>query len=665
AILFGLTFLNHPYIGWAFCLVAGLYMVIECLTQPDWRWCLKVVSKTALVLVAGLASVSFWLLPLYSNPESQLTEDFSGQRRHAFDVAVDTAQGVGDHYLQGSLFDQSVPGKTGVFGGKSGWAWKRNEQVKRWPVLSWGSLVGAAALLLGWRRRRNVFLVTVWVMSMLVLLGPDDVRQLTWIPFQSQVQYIHWIPVPELMVICLTAYGLYAVAALIWWVIDACLLRFISLGALQRAVLYVMLVSLCAAPFVHNVLNERFKYCFGKYRNRRFEVTEEGQTQWSLQYGNNKALQKCSDYLRNELSRFERFHGSPVIISGGTGILHLTMLPAYTERTNIISPLFGGIVGGVNRIVHKGPFRFHFWKSAIALDMMRVGAVLYPRRGKDRYPYDANVFSEQKQFGEWTVYKAAPSGPCGTTAQRPILVVGNPRMWEEACMAWFRTVQTLQKKEDVDRLPFLAWQWHPRKGKKSEMSLDQFSAICIPDPLLDADDFFHEDELSRFIDAGGTVFTVVKKGDLMPAWATYGIKRLRNLPLSSIGTDADSSAVIETVEERAGYHAVDVTAEKECFLYLKVAFHRGWRIDVDGVRVPNISLSPGFNACRLSPGKHHVAYTYTGRNRGKLGNFISLATLIGLSVTPVTGLVRRIRKRKKNGTEKERAETDQSQDGME
>ena len=67
--------------------------------------------------------------------------------RHGFTVLVDTATSTAEHYLGGSLLDAAAtPDRVFGKGLSPHWEWKNRPGVDRWPVLSWGSLLGAGVL---------------------------------------------------------------------------------------------------------------------------------------------------------------------------------------------------------------------------------------------------------------------------------------------------------------------------------------------------------------------------------------------------------------------------------------------------------------------------------------------------------------------------------------
>lgn len=644
ALAFGLMFLNHPYMGWAFCLIGGVYGLVECLAQPDWRWWRHVALRCVATLGGGLAVVAFWLVPFYASEEIQLTSDYSSNRREGFAVVVDTAAGTLRHYVRGSLFDRSpTASPADVFGGESAWAWRPNAGYGRWPVLSWASAFGAVALLARRRRRREVFFVSAWVLAMMAFMGPDDMPWLLHIPFQGQFQFVHFIPIPELFTICLAAYGLSQLAVGAWTLVDrgvgalARRSRSDSRWELVRPALFAVVTLGCVLPFCVNVLQERWAYSADKLRNRVFEVGPRAQTAWSLNQELNRGFASCTDFLQARLGRYERFYGSPTKVQAGAEIFHFSVAPGYLQRTDIISPLFGGLVGGINTIVHAGEFRFGLWNNPVMLDLLRVGAVTLSEPNEVNFPYEETVFRERLRFPRWTVYDAPPSGPCGETSVQPVLFIGSARQWEQACAAWLSDVQASRDRDAFRRRPFWVWERSSRRGREGALPLDQVGAIVVADGTVDPGRFFQPGELERFRAAGRPILMIPSRWQVdRPPWVTEVVNGLSDVRAKAIRNSSEGGArAITTVSEADDLHVVDVSGEQAGFVYFKMAYYRGWHAEVDGVRVANVAMTPGFNACWVPAGTHRVTFRYTGANHARLGWWISAASLLALGVAAV------------------------------
>ncbi len=632
ALLFGLMFLNHPYMGLAFLLICSVYVAVELLSEFDWRVWGRVIGKTALMITGGLLLIAFWLVPFYTSDEIQRTSDYSSSSRHTFPVITETAAAITDHYLRGSLFDCS--GKQGdVFGKDSPWKWRNNSAHPRRPVLSYMSIVGGLALLVGFRCRKNVFFATAWLASLIIFMGPDDIPLLRLIPFQSQFQYIHFIPIPELFVVSLASFGIYVCAMLVWSPLAWALHR-VQAGAWQTGGVFALVAALVCAPFIFETCSERYAYSQGKTGNRVFEVGINGQTPWSLRTASNQSLKSATDYLRQRLDPFERFYGSPTQLQAGVEILHFTLMPAYLQRTDLISPLYGGLLGGVNAIVHSVEFRRHIWKRPILMDLFHVGALMTSTGNLPNYPFDGVYFSRKEQFPTWTIYDAEhKSLSFGATVAKPILCLANAQEWEDICASWLHHIQG-RKREDLQQLPFLVWERASRRSQRAPMPLDAFAAIYVAKSRLDTKKRFCDGELERFRAARPVVCLLSSPEGSSPPWSSHSISKAKDFPFAILDGRATGSVRLEDVKETYGVHTVTVDAPAATFLYFKQAFYRGWRVRVDGQRVANVAVSPGFNGCRLEAGKHTVEFTYCGLNNETTGVSLSLLALAAF-VTPI------------------------------
>lgn len=628
AALFGLMFLSHPYMGWSFLIVATIYVLFEFLARLHWRRWVMIAGKSVGVVGGGLLLIAFWLVPFYASDEIHPTADYSSARRHSFTVITDTASNIAHHYLRGSLFDQARdPAR--IFGKESAWRWRDTRVTRRWPVLSYMSLVGAVALLVGCRYRKNVFFLTAWFLSLVIFMGPDDIPLLRFIPFQSQFQYIHFVPIPELFVVCLAAFGIYICIITAWVLIDALLHR-IKAVAWQRVVAFCLVAALIGAALLHNVCTERYRYGQKKTQNRLFEVTTEGQTGWSLRVAANQQLMQATDHLRETLDPFERFYGSPTDILSGVEIFHFTLAPSYIRRTNLISPLFGGLLGGVNNIIHTPEFRRHLWRNEAVMDLLRVGSLITSRGNLKNYPVDEAVFPARRDFGNWTVFETDHSStPFGVTFAKPILFIGKSRAWQAMCAGWLSHVMK-QSKEDMHHLPFVVWERNPRLRQQQPVPLSEFSAVYVADSSFDPDRFFTRGELTEFTATGKPVyFQLSGKHPTRPSWCSHAVESPRRFRFEPESGETAGRAAFSAVEEHYGRHVTEVEVTAPCRLFFKSAFYRGWHVHVDGRRAVNTSVSPGFNGCYLGPGKHKVEFTYRGANRHVTGKVVSAATLLG------------------------------------
>jgi hypothetical protein len=411
-----------------------------------------------------------------------------------------------------------------------------------------------------------------------------------------------------------------------------------SADAPEANLLRLRNIVLCAitigitVPLVWNVYAERAAHARRAAVTRAFEIDPSGQTPWSLRIPANRALEEATDQLVDHLSPFQRFYGSPTSRQAGKEIYHFTLAPAYLGRGNLISPLFGGIVGGVNNLVHT-TFRKTLWKSRTLTDLFHVNAVITAKQNQESYPLQEQLYRVGLDNGHWIVYeRKETSQPFHFTDVPPLLVVGDAAQWQEASRTWLRSVESLA---DLQGVTFLLWEMSPRKGRASALLLDSFAAVYLADPGLDPDSFFADGELADYLEGGGRIYcrAPLERSDL-----NCPVIEPDTLPSPEASPrDANSAWTLSSLFQEEDLHRTTVTVAQPGFLLLKNAFYRGWSVTVDGRPQRNYSLSPGLNSVHLPAGEHTVEFRYRGANASRLGNWVSFLTfvlLLGFSLRP-------------------------------
>jgi hypothetical protein len=346
----------------------------------------------------------------------------------------------------------------------------------------------------------------------------------------------------------------------------------------------------------------------------------------------NRGLEEATDHLAANLAPFQRFYGSPTSIHAGVEIYHFTLAPAYLGRSNVISPLFGGLVGGANNLVHSA-FRKTLWKSRNLTDLFHVDAVITSKENRERYPLQEELYRVGVDNGHWIVYdRKEPSQPFYFTDAPPVLVVGDATQWLEANEDWLDSVESLP---DLKGLTFLVWERSSRRGRTSSLPLDTFAGVYLTDPGFDPDSFFAEGELADYLEGGGRIYCrkPLERSDLDCPVVDPEILAMPEATLR----DAGSAWKISSLFQEEDRHRATITADQPGFLLVKIAFYRGWSVTVDGRPQHNYSLSPGFNSVYLPAGEHIVEFRYRGANASRMGNWVSLLTLVllvGFSLRP-------------------------------
>ena len=636
AMMFGAMFLCHPYMGWSFTLVAAVYLSVHSLMRQGWKSRSCAIGRTTAVILLGAAMSAFWLVPFYSSDEIHPTAAFSSSYRHALDVRAETAARTTDHLLQGGLLDRSE-GPGDVFGRGSPWAWRDNSGAKRWPILSWFSVIGFIAMLTRYRSRGHVFFATAWIASLLIFMGPDDLPLLRLVPFQNQFQYIHFVAVLELFSICLAAYAVHLCVLWTWRCVSPLLVR-LRVDSFRTAVLYVLASGLIGALILHGVLSERYAYGRLKARTRSIEFGPDGQTEWSRRITANRVIEDATSCLANVTDPYQRFFARAGDVHSGISIFHYTLAPSYVHRGNLIAPLIVGIQGGVNSIVNMREFSGAIWKSPVLLDLFNVGALLTSSGEQAYFPFDAGVYDKQHQFIPWIVYERdQPSLPFGVSTVKPILVAGTARQWEQVCTDWLRRAKDLSP-DDMRRFPFLIWKRATGEGDAIPVTRDNCQSVFFASSLLNPDRFFDDEELGDYGKSGGVIAArLPRTDDAVPSWATTAVAGISDVMRMAAPGERPPQPEITDILQEYGLHSATVNSPYACIVYFKAAFYRGWEVCVDGDSTANISISPGFNGCRVSPGRHHIEFRYKGANGAGLGMLIAVLAVLSIPATVAAG----------------------------
>jgi hypothetical protein len=338
----------------------------------------------------------------------------------------------------------------------------------------------------------------------------------------------------------------------------------------------------------------------------------------------NQQLDEATNWLGENLAPFQRFYGSPTSSQAGTEIFHFTLAPAYLDRPNLISPLFGGFFGGVNNLA-AGHFRKNLWKSSVLTDLFQIDAVITTKANEPNYPLPEELYRPALENGRWLVYERRESPrPFHFTDARPLLVVGDPGQWRDANKAWGNSVEALP---DLRGVTFLVWEREPRQGREDALPLDTFAGVYLADPEVDPESFFQDGELSAYREAGGAVHCRVPLET-----SALDCRLAANPPLPAPAREGAGSWTPLHVDQEEGRHRTQVRVEKPGFLFHKAAFYQGWSVTVDGEARRNFSVSPGFNGVYLPAGEHTVEFRYRGANNSRLGNWVSASTLVLLVV---------------------------------
>jgi len=229
-----------------------------------------------------------------------------------------------------------------------------------------------------------------------------------------------------------------------------------------------------------------------------------------------------------------------------------------------------------------------------------------------------------------------PYVPFGFSSSQPIVVVGNQLAWEQACLAWLHAMMQLDEAE-LERFPFLVRQF---KGGDVVLPLADVAALYVADTGVEPAHIFGQAQWEAFQSAQKPIFARGKE-KAVPGWATMAVTHPRGIPWDRFRSPAGGSAVLTELQQKRERHGIRVQADVDGLIYFKTAYYRGWTVHVDGQPVPNMDVSPGYNACAVDAGDHRVAFVYGGLNNGWLGAGISLGALMALGMAALAPTLRR------------------------
>jgi len=110
-----------------------------------------------------------------------------------------------------------------------------------------------------------------------------------------------------------------------------------------------------------------------------------------------------------------------------------------------------------------------------------------------------------------------------------------------------------------------------------------------------------------------------------------------SVPFARLGAEALQPLLVErpargrvlTELVAPGTYAADVDAARACWLMCRVSWHPNWHATVDGLPVTPTMLAPAYLGVPVTPGRHHIQFTYVPRWYRKWLLLLGLASLAG------------------------------------
>ncbi len=601
AFLVALCFLSHPYVPYCLLLVNAVY-VFTVLLGVGWRAAWNASVRYALVWILAGGLLALYLAPFYTSPEIQALE-FSSTWRHGFEVVCSTTAKTINHYFTGGIFDTT---RWGVYGGGE-WGWQNNSNTGRWPILTALSLVGIVVCV----RQRRVFpfalLLSAFILSFLLFLGPDDLPILEHIPFQENFQYIHEIFLLDVFAICLAGIGGGAILA---WVVDRS-------PAARLPPLAVTLVILLTALAVFMPWRDRWLVGGRIIRTTTFDTHRRQITEVARRTPVNADFDEMLTILRNP-EHPGRFYGAPQGSASGQELFYFTILPGLCNRTDVICGFFSAEVAGANKTLIE-QFRNEIPKSRNLIELLNVRYLIAATANRPALaPADAYA-DIVKQNRYWILWRVRdPFNHFDVLRTRPLAVVGDIEPWRVLNHHWLERFQVATAPASF---PYLIRVGDPTALTR-QLDPNEFSGLLVlghdthPSPaVLDA--------LRAYQQNGGRLWTQRPIDGL----TAERLPDANEIDYPALGTPSETSGVCLEAPAERERHTAEVTVSEDAFVLFKMAYYASWVAEVDGRRADLCELSPGFLGVRVPAGTHTVVFRYDGPNNRRHGVAITLAFL--------------------------------------
>jgi hypothetical protein len=112
---------------------------------------------------------------------------------------------------------------------------------------------------------------------------------------------------------------------------------------------------------------------------------------------------------------------------------------------------------------------------------------------------------------------------------------------------------------------------------------------------------------ARFFEDYDAVLAYMKSGEFDPV-AEVLLKGTPREPSGRVNPASPGSALL--VEHTPQHVAIEVEADRDCYLFLSDVYYPGWKALMDGAEVPLLRANYAFRAVKVGPGSHSVRMEY-------------------------------------------------------
>lgn len=580
-VILALIYLAHPYFLYMIMLVIAGYFVL-LLVGNKFKETFGQGKKVFLIFFLGILLLSFYMLPFIASEEIKRPGSFTTAPKASFDYKVFTPSEIIINFAKGSLFDSGEN-----IGMKSdyNWPWHKLPGVRP-AFFTLFIFLGLITSLIHLKKNNYAFVLTGFFTGFLLMIGPDDIFFLKYLPFQSQFNYIHSVFLLETFAILLGGIGLY------FFIKQTT--NFITKRFKQKIVPILILVLILSAVFAP-LYHERFLASRSRVDLMSFSSFNDEIIPGSELDADYKEM---VEILKKEKEQ-GRVYANNVKESE---LFYTSNLPVFSGKPNLINPFFAALVGGPGKIV-LNKFRktvdtkYNFLELYNIRYLLRFKASTPLATDSDRSYL--NLIETNEHFRFYRV-----EGEYGYTSflqQKPFLVYTNEINWEQLNIDWMKYYGELN---ETDEAIFLV----KAKGVKLDES-DRYSALLFVD---------HETnlELKQEFETQGKEVHEYSRKEL----------KLSGL-LSDIKTTKSSEVEILNEEDSRNHLSATIQTKGSKFLIYKKTYYRGWKPKIDSEIQYNYRISPGYNGVYVSSGEYELDFEYAGPLYYKSGLLITLLVL--------------------------------------
>ena len=583
AVLFAAMFMTHPYIAYCYAMNAVVMVVVLFACSPCWNGRLGIKRAILWSIPAGLF-LSIWLIPFVSSPEMQLIDPYLS-RRYYFEVTGCTTAETLRQYVLGGILDTSF--YSGVFGGTqwaSGneWGWIDNSQWPRFPILTLLSGIGWVIAIVHPKNARRCFLGLSFLVSFMLVAGPDDFPILDWIPFAKKFQNIHAIFMFEWAAVMLGGTGFYALWKKIKQ-IQGVYYRSALIGCFWAVILF----GLVTAYYERTMTAKKMVDVRNNYtRNGLLVMKKDMDIQWRTFNQVVKHIQE--DKTPGNITGFPQEHKDAMLYN---------LLPLMVDRSVSLTG-FETLGGVYDLMLHH--FRADLRNNYVLQKLFNIRFVVnnhFLREVEMKWhPQTEKLYED----GFWELIKVR--GDFGQLQALPLRFIGfagSEREWQDLMMGWL----TYVKKKGLEA-PWIINVTHAGMKPKDLKQIKPYVAFLLYGNGDNIPKVFEDIPREKLVNMAPSDIEIIllkleekiSVRNTLEPFAYQVLEKDRNAERYSVKTEVPITSVL-----------------------FKQSFYRGWEAVLDGNSVPLYRISPGLQMVLVPEGEHTLTYCYTGPNNWKFG----------------------------------------------